>query len=139
MRFCRQGGVAKRYPPAVRQDTAADIALLAETDTLHDALPGPATKHLIQRALLAFGDTRTARLAWILWRLSTTFGAPPATGRVVQSRPRCAPPASRPASAESPPPDGRSGCCASRATTKAMRGGGDLYHIMSWTADPSVG
>ncbi|MDQ3775959.1 MAG: hypothetical protein M3461_17180 [Pseudomonadota bacterium] len=65
MKFCGQRGVAKRYPPPARQDTAADIALLAETDTLHDALPGPATKYLMQRVLLVFWDTRAARLASI--------------------------------------------------------------------------
>ena len=52
------GGLAKRYrPPAqgfARKYTAADVALLAETDALHDTLSGPATKHLMQRALLVF-------------------------------------------------------------------------------------
>jgi hypothetical protein len=41
------------------------VALLAETDALHDTLSGPATKHLMQRALLVFVDTRYARLAFI--------------------------------------------------------------------------
>jgi transposase InsO family protein len=63
------GGLAKRYrPPAqgfVRKYTAADVALLAETDALHDTLSGPATKHLMQRALLVFGDTRYVRLSSI--------------------------------------------------------------------------
>ena len=50
--FCRRYG-------------AADIALLAETDRLHDTLSGPATKVLLRRALNLFGDTRFARLAHI--------------------------------------------------------------------------
>ena len=41
------------------------MALLAETDALRDTLSGPATKHLMQRALLVFVDTRYARLAFI--------------------------------------------------------------------------
>jgi hypothetical protein len=63
------GGLTKRYrPPAqgfARKYTAADVALLAETDALHDTLSGPATKHLMQRAWLVFVDTRYARLAFI--------------------------------------------------------------------------
>ena len=47
------------------QYTVADVALLAETDALYDTLSGPATQNLLQRALLVFGDTRTARLASI--------------------------------------------------------------------------
>ena len=43
----------------------AEVALLAETDSLHDTLSGPATKVLLLRALTLFGDTRLARLAQI--------------------------------------------------------------------------
>jgi hypothetical protein len=68
-RYLATGGLAKRYRPPARgfahQYTVADVALPAETDALHDTLSGPATKHLMQRALLAFGDTRYARLASI--------------------------------------------------------------------------
>jgi hypothetical protein len=39
-----------------------DVALLAEVDTLHDTLSGPATKVLMSRAATIFGDTR---YAWI--------------------------------------------------------------------------
>ncbi len=42
-----------------------EVALLAETDSLHDTLSGPATKVLLLRALTLFGDTRFARLAQI--------------------------------------------------------------------------
>jgi hypothetical protein len=43
--------------------TVADVALLAEVDTLHNTLSGPATKKLMERALLVFGDTRFEWLA----------------------------------------------------------------------------
>jgi transposase InsO family protein len=49
-------GFARRY-------TDADVALLAATDTLHGTLSGPATRHLMQRALSSYGDARYARLA----------------------------------------------------------------------------
>ena len=49
----------------VRKFTDADIALLAETDSLHCTLSGPATRHLMRRALEVFGDARYARLATI--------------------------------------------------------------------------
>lgn len=45
--------------------TAADVALLAEMDALHSTLSGPATKKLMERALLVFGDARFERLAGI--------------------------------------------------------------------------
>ncbi len=48
-----------------RKFTDADIALLAETDVLHNTLSGPATRHLMRRALEHYGDTRYARLATI--------------------------------------------------------------------------
>lgn len=67
--FRDRGALAKRYrPPAqgfVRTYTLADVALLAETDALHNGLSGLATRHLMQRALVVFGDTRYARLARI--------------------------------------------------------------------------
>lgn len=43
--------------------TSADVALLAEIDTLHQGLSGPATKHLLQRALTVFHDQRYSRLS----------------------------------------------------------------------------
>ncbi len=47
-----------------RRYVEQDIALLAQTDTLHDTLSGLATKHLLLRAL-AQGDLRYVRLAGI--------------------------------------------------------------------------
>ncbi|MGH7480173.1 MAG: integrase [Candidatus Methylomirabilales bacterium] len=49
----------------IRRFTEADVALLAETDALHSTLSGPATRHLMRRALETYGDTRYARLATI--------------------------------------------------------------------------
>jgi transposase InsO family protein len=48
-----------------RQYGPAGVALLAETDTLHDTLSGPATKVLFKRAFSVFGDARFARLSQI--------------------------------------------------------------------------
>ena len=48
-----------------RKFTDIDIALLAEIDSLHATLSGPATRHLMARALAVFGDTRYERLARI--------------------------------------------------------------------------
>jgi transposase InsO family protein len=44
---------------------ALDVALLAELDSLHDTLSGPATRVLAQRAYERFGDERYACLAEI--------------------------------------------------------------------------
>lgn len=67
--YLNTGGIKKDYrAPAhgfVRKFSAADVALLAETDTLHGTLSGPATKRLLQRAWEVFGDVRYARLAGI--------------------------------------------------------------------------
>ena len=41
------------------------MALLAETDSLHDTLSGPATKVLLIRAFATFGDVRFARLSQV--------------------------------------------------------------------------
>jgi len=61
-------GLHKRYRAPrngwVRKFTDQDVALLAQTDALHNTLSGPATVHLMRRAL-AYGDTRYARLATI--------------------------------------------------------------------------
>jgi len=68
-RHLQTGKLAKAYRPPklgfARRFTDADIALLAETDNLHSTLSGPATRHLMARALTVYGDTRYARLATI--------------------------------------------------------------------------
>jgi transposase InsO family protein len=48
-----------------RQYTVEDVALLAQTDSLHDTLSGPTTKVLLRRAVEHFGDARYARLSQI--------------------------------------------------------------------------
>ena len=62
-------GLRKRYRAPrngwVRKFTDLDVALLAETDALHNTLSGPATVHLMRRALECYGDTRYERLATI--------------------------------------------------------------------------
>ena len=49
----------------MRHDDPVDVALLAETDSLHDTLSGPATKVLFLRAFTVFDDVRFARLSRI--------------------------------------------------------------------------
>jgi hypothetical protein len=46
-----------------RRFTEVDIGLLAQLDSLHDTLSGPATRVLLHRAFHLFGDTRYERLA----------------------------------------------------------------------------
>ena len=48
-----------------RTYTAADVRLLAQTDTLHGTLSGLATKKLMERAYAIFADARYQRLAVI--------------------------------------------------------------------------
>lgn len=48
-----------------RQYGPADVVLLAQTDSLHDTLSGPATKVLLIRAFEHFGDHRFAQLSQI--------------------------------------------------------------------------
>lgn len=59
----------KQYAPPkagfARTYTEADIALLAETDALHNTLSGPATRHLMRRAWEGYDDARYERLATI--------------------------------------------------------------------------
>lgn len=56
-------------PPATagfrRRYTEADVLLLAEVDTPHGTLSGPATRVLLERALRLYGDERFTRLAQI--------------------------------------------------------------------------
>jgi transposase InsO family protein len=50
----------RRFP---QRYTAADIDLLAEVDTAHETLSGPATQKILQRELHDFSDPRFQRLA----------------------------------------------------------------------------
>lgn len=69
----RRGTPGKPYR---RHYTAEDVALLAETDRLHETLSGPAIRHICRRQLQEFGDERYRRLASIsvghLYRLRRT-------------------------------------------------------------------
>lgn len=58
----RRGRPAK---PFARRYTPADIRLLAEVDSLHGTLSGPATRKLCERAYTVFDDGRFERLAEI--------------------------------------------------------------------------
>lgn len=72
-RLVKRGGerrqLTKRYKGSrtsfARTYTSADVLLLAHTDTLHGTLSGLATKKLMERAFLIFGETRYQRLATI--------------------------------------------------------------------------
>lgn len=67
--FRDTGGIRdRRGPPAkpfARRYTPADVRLLAEVDTLHGTLSGPATRKLCERAYAVFGEARYERLATI--------------------------------------------------------------------------
>jgi len=67
--FLREGRIADRRKgparPFPRRYTPEDIRLLAETDTLHGRLSGPATRKLCERMFEVFGDARFERLATI--------------------------------------------------------------------------
>lgn len=67
--FVERGQIAPRYraPRTVftRRYTQADVLLLAEVDTLHSTLSGPATRVLLERALRVYADARFERLAGI--------------------------------------------------------------------------
>ena len=54
-----------RRPNFHRRYTDADIASLAELDTAHEDLSGPAVRHLCHRAWVVFGDEKFQRLAGI--------------------------------------------------------------------------
>jgi len=56
---------ATRRPRFPSRYTAADIALLAELDSAHEQLSGPATRALLERAYKVFGDQRFQRLSGI--------------------------------------------------------------------------
>ena len=59
----RPGAYRRRRFPV--RYTNADIALLAEVDSAHETLSGPATRKILERAYYEFGDARFKRLAGI--------------------------------------------------------------------------
>jgi len=93
----------------VRRFTEADVALLAETDSLHNTLSGPATVHLMQRALERYGDTRYTQLSTIsvshLYNLRQRRGYTERRRVFTKTRPTGIPIGER----RAPAPDGRPG------------------------------
>jgi transposase InsO family protein len=67
--YRQEGTLSTRHGPPQhgfrRRFTATDVAVLADMDALHGTVSGPATKKLMERALLLFGDARFERLAGI--------------------------------------------------------------------------
>jgi transposase InsO family protein len=67
--YLRSGRLVRRYRATktsyTRKFTAEDIVLLAELDSLHGTLSGPATRVLLGRAYHLFGQAAYARLATI--------------------------------------------------------------------------
>jgi transposase InsO family protein len=136
VRQFREGGAipAKRYrPPAqgfARTYTASDVALLAETDALHNGLSGLATRHLMQRALVVFGDTRYARLARIsvahLYNLRGATGYRAHRQHWTKTRPTQVAIGSR----RAPQPDGRAGFLRIDSVHQGEQDGvKGIYHI----------
>jgi hypothetical protein len=52
-------------PRFARRYTAEDVALLAETDTAHEDLSGPAMRHILHREFVTYGNGAYERLATI--------------------------------------------------------------------------
>ena len=84
----RRGPPAKPFP---RRYTAEDVRLLAEVDSLHATVSGPATRKLCERAWRVFGDSRFERLAGIsnghLYNLRASQSYRRLRGRVEKTRP----------------------------------------------------
>ena len=52
-------------PRFARRYTAEDVALLAETDTAHENLSGPAIRHILHREFIVYNKGEYERLAKI--------------------------------------------------------------------------
>jgi transposase InsO family protein len=112
-RYQRIGKLAKAYRAPThgfaRRFTEADVALLAETDSLHNTLSGPATRYLMARALTIHGDIRYVRLATIsvghLYNLRQRRGYTERRRVFTKTRPTGVPIGER----RAPAPDGRPG------------------------------
>lgn len=133
-RAVRGERLAKRYvaPRAgfARKFTAADVALLAETDALHGTLSGPATRCLMQRALTVFGDPRYQRLATLsvahLYNLRRARGYLTRRQHWTKTRGQSVPIAMR----RAPAPEGRPGFLRIDSVHQGDQDGlKGLYHI----------
>ena len=132
--FRRTGRIRdRRGPPAkpfLKRYTQADIRLLAEIDTLHANLSGPATRKLCERAYELFGDARYERLAEIsnghLYNLRRSQGYRRVRGRVDKTRPARVSIAER----RKPRPEGRPGFLRVDSVHQGDQDGTKgLYHI----------
>ena len=112
---CRHGASRHAFPSRF---TATDVALLAEVDALHGTVSGPATKKLMERALLLFGDARFERLAGSRCPICTTCGAGFHTSARGGTGPRRGPPVCPSASAA---PHSRMGCRAISASIVCIK------------------
>jgi hypothetical protein len=67
--YLRSGRLVRRYRPSptsyTRKFTPEDVVRLAELDSLHGTLSGPATRVLLERAAGLYGQSTYARLATI--------------------------------------------------------------------------
>src|SRR3990167_9392741 len=135
VRRARHGeALTKRYTAPeqgfARKFTAADVALLAETDARHGTLSGPATKCLMARAVAVFGDVRYERLGSIsvahLYNLRRARGYAAKRRHWTKTRGHSVPIAER----RAPSPDNRPGFIridsVHQGDQDGMKG---LYHI----------
>src|SRR5487761_2549369 len=122
----------------VRKFTEADIVVPAETDSLHGALSGPATRHLMARALTVFGDARYERLATIsvghLYNLRKRHGYIDRRRVFTKTRPTGIAIGER----RAPVPDGRPGFIRIDSVHQGDQDGlKGVYHINAVIASPS--
>lgn len=125
--------VDRRGPPAkpfARRYTPADVQLLAEVDSLHGTLSGPATRKLCERAFEVFDDARFERLATIsnghLYNLRGSQAYQQSRGSVDKTRPVKVAIGER----RKPRPDGRPGFLRVDSVHQGdLDGLKGLYHI----------
>lgn len=134
LRRFRAGPLVQRYvaPKAGfrRRYTAQDVALLAEVDTLHGTLSGPATRVLLERALRVFGDTRFERLAAISVAHLYNLRKRTAYQSIRRHRTRTHPTPVRIGTRRPPRPQGRSGSIRIDSVHQGDQDGiKGLYHI----------
>jgi hypothetical protein len=123
----RRGRPAK---PFATRYTQADVGLLAEIDTLHGTLSGPATRKLCERAWSVFGDVRYERLAGIsnghLYNLRRRAGYRDLRGSWTKTRPSTVQIGQR----RKPRPDGQPGFLRVDSVHQGdLDGIKGLYHI----------
>lgn len=132
--YRRRGRIRdRRGPPAKpfeRRYSREDVAVLAEVDTLHGTLSGPATRKLCEGAHQIFGDGRCARLANIsnghLYNLRHSAGYRQRQRRFEKTRPKQVKIGDR----RKPNPDGKPGYLRVDSVHQGdLDGIKGLYHI----------